>query len=57
MEQKMKEQWRHDLKVGDRVDALKGDEKHKCWGIAKVTEIREDLLDLEMEGDSKIYDK
>lgn len=53
----MKEQWRHDLKVGDRVDALKGDEKHKCWGIAKVTEIREDLLDLEMEGDSKIYDK
>jgi len=57
MEQKKTEQWRHDLKVGDLIDAMKGDEKHKCWGVAKITEVREDLIDLEMENDSTIYDK
>lgn len=57
MEQKKKEQWRHDLKIGDKIDALKGDEKHKCWGVAIISEIRDELLDLEMENDSKNYDK
>ena len=57
MEQKKKEEWRHELKIGDKLDALKGDEKHKCWGIAKITEVREEILELEMEGDSKLYDK
>ena len=57
MEQKKKEQWRHDLKIGDKIDALKGDEKHKSWGVAIVSEIREEVLGLEMEHDSKAYDK
>lgn len=57
MKQKKKEQWRHDLKIGDYVDTIKGDEKHKCWGIGKITEVREDLIDLEMEKDSLVYDR
>jgi hypothetical protein len=57
MEQKKKEPWRHALKLGDKIDAMKGDEKHKCWGVATITEIKEDLVELEMQNDHKIYDK
>lgn len=57
MEQKKKEQWRHDLKIGDKIDAIKGDEKHKCWGVATVAEIKEDFLEVTMDNDSKVYDR
>lgn len=36
---------------------MKGDEKHKCWGVGKVSEIKEELIEVEMENDSKVYDK
>ena len=40
MEQKKQEKWRQELKVGDRVDAVKGDDKWKCWGVAVISAIR-----------------
>jgi hypothetical protein len=57
IEQKKKEEWRHKLEIGQRVDVMKGDEKHKCWGIGKVSEIKDELIEVEMENDSKVYDK
>ena len=45
------------MKIGDKIDAIKGDEKHKCWGVAIVSEIREDIIEVQFENDSKIYDK
>lgn len=57
MEQKKQEKWRHELKIGDKVDVIKGDEKHKCWGVGKIVEIQDEVVELEMENDSKIYDR
>lgn len=39
------------------VDAIKGDDKHKCWGAAKVVEIKDEIIELEFENDSKVYDR
>jgi len=57
MEEKKKEQWRHDLKIGDLIDTVKGDEKHKCWGVGKITEVDDEQISLEMEKDQPTYDK
>ena len=57
MEQKKQEKWRQELKVGDRVDAVKGDDKWKCWGVAVISAIKDDIIELEFERDSRIYDK
>ncbi len=38
MEKKKAEQWRHDLKEGDMVDAVKGDFRCKAWGRAKIVQ-------------------
>ena len=36
---------------------LKGDDKHKCWGVGIVREINEEKLEIEAENDSSAYDK
>ena len=51
------EEWRSKFKVGDRVECLKGGFKYKNWGIAIITFINQDTLELQFENDSNIYDK
>lgn len=41
-EKRMAELWRKDIKVGDMIDAVKGDLKAKAWCRAVVDEITED---------------
>ncbi len=38
----MAEIWRKEIKLGDFIDAVKGDLKAKCWSRAEVVEITED---------------
>jgi hypothetical protein len=57
MEQKRQEQWRRDLVVGSKVDAIKGDDKCKCWAVAVVSAVKDDIIELEFENDSRVYDK
>jgi hypothetical protein len=58
MEKIRAETWRSELKVGDRVDAIKNHFKHISWGRATVTDISADqLVDLEFDDEISIYDK
>jgi len=41
-EKRMAEIWRKEIKLGDFIDAVKGDLKAKCWSRAEVVEITED---------------
>ena len=45
------EEWRYKLKVGDRLDSLRGDDRFKCWGVAIVSFIYGDTLELQFEND------
>lgn len=60
-EKKKAEEWRHKLKLGDRIDAVKGDLKCKCWSRGTIVEIKEDqdedFLRVEFELESSLYDK
>ena len=50
------EEWRQNLKVGDRIEALKSEGKLKWWGVAIISFIHADILELKFENDSTAYD-
>ena len=51
------EEWRHKLKTGDRVECLKIEDQWKCWGVAIITFIYKDTLELQFENDLGNYDR
>jgi hypothetical protein len=52
------ETWRAELKVGDKVDAIKKHFKSKCWGVAKIVEVGpNDLLELWFDNEMTQYDR
>lgn len=57
MEKAKGEEWRHQLKVGDLVDAVKGEAKCKSWGLAKIVEVIEEEVKLEFESENPYFDK
>ena len=45
------------LKIGDRLESIKGTGRYKCWGIAIITFINQDTLELQFENDSDMYNR
>ena len=60
-EKRMAELWRKDIKVGDLIDAVKGDLKAKAWCRAVVDEITEDQEEdrfyIKFQNESANYDR
>ena len=57
LEENKQAQWRHRLKVGDRVDAVIGNSSWNNWGPAIITFIYNDVIQVQFEDAPKKYDR